>query len=770
MSAPITRQSLEEASLDWILVSTFVCRLDAADQDRLLAEFEWRSFAAGEVVIPEGVPGPGLELIVEGSAMVRVHSVGGDKVLREQVGPGHPIGERSLFLGRDTGSEVIALSRMRTLHLAPRAFHEMIARSPAFRAVILQLVTLHERSAGIFDLLVRNPFFRLLGRADLELLMQAGTIEAIEPGHRIVRAGDRGSDVFVLLKGKVAVYAPLHEGGQRELLECAAPGTLFGHAAPLLEVKRTADIDAVEPSEVLAIPARAFMEILAQNPSVLRRLYRDLAAMDLRAEAAETASQRPLVTSINGLASGIGATTLAYGLAAEIGAGGSVVLVDLALPSSAGRLGMAIVDERVGEVAIGRLVAPRSWRFRVIFPRRAEDALALIAALRQSEGRRSHVLVVARAHERLPVGTQAACDQAIFLRHLSDGKQAEPARHGQFHIEAVRMPAVPVDGPVAASAPSVRIPADERTAGRFWSERDPELLRDEKRALGRSCRRLGRIVLGRAVGLALGGGGALGFAHIGLIQVMREAGIAIDYIAGSSFGAMVAGVYAGGGEEALAELIRRRHVLQWVINASMLTTSAIPPFVDRLLGRQLLSATEIPFLPVSMDLLSGREVVLSRGTIGQGVRSSSGLPGPFAAWRLGSWRLVDGGIINNVPASTTWEAGANFIIASNVIPSSPQAMMARREGGLIARAPSLVLSRMDDLLRSMYWLMSQAGRDRAYLSDYLFNLNVHGFGVHDMTCGEAIAEAGRRQAERELPAILHAWRSDGSARVTRPGG
>ncbi len=763
MAGPkLTRAELLEASLDWVLETTFVARLSGAEQDELLAALAWRSYVDREEIVREGAASAGIDLLVEGRVAVEWGSP--PRAMRA-LGAGQLVGERSVLSAAPAAATVRALGPVRALHLASADFPALVARVGRLRPELEALARLRERSREITDVLLQNPILRLLGHEGLERLLDASTLERVPAGLRLVAAGDRGLDVVLLVKGRLAVYAPAVEGAARELLATEGPGAMVGHAAAMLETPRTADVEALEASEILKVPARAFMDLVSQSPSLQRRLYQQLAAMDLRAEDARRARGGAMLVSVFGTRASVGATTLGYGLAAELagpGAAQRVVLVDLAGPRSAARLGMGARDEVVGGLAVRSLDAPPSWGFRALWPADRDRTHDLLDALRAADPD-AHVVVAAASRDDLDVRAMERCEAVVFVRPPGDASE-QSGRNAQFRVEALRvrpgLASLPYHGPSA-----VRVPDDPAGALAFWRGGDPSVLRDPARAIGRACQRLARVLHGRSVGLALGGGGALGFAHVGLLRALSAHGVTVDYVAGSSFGALVAGLFAAGGLDALEELVRQRRRVQLHTWAAMATSEALERLVDSFVGRVQMTETEVPFLPVAMDLFTGRQVVLQRGTVGEGVRSSSCLPGPFAAWRRGSWRLADGGIINNVPASVVWEAGAHFILASNTIPraAAPPASLPPALGAIESQ-----LRRFDDMLRATYFLMSQAGRDRATLADYVFDLDLPMYSVQDMTRGDVIADAGQRQAEREMGDILEARRTDSSARTRTP--
>ena len=171
-------------------------------------------------------------------------------------------------------------------------------------------------------------------------------------------------------------------------------------------------------------------------------------------------------------------------------------------------------------VPLMRLPPTAARSFPVLWPGDPGQALALIDALRARDGERTHVVVAASPQSPLEAPAVAVCEALVLLRRADEVTHAEPARHGQFRVEAVRL------GPGTAALPhtgphTVRVPEDAAAAQGFWRAGDPRGLRNEGCRFGRAVQRLGRVLQGRSVGLALGGGGALGFAHLGLIQIRR---------------------------------------------------------------------------------------------------------------------------------------------------------------------------------------------------------------------------------------------------------
>jgi len=172
------------------------------------------------------------------------------------------------------------------------------------------------------------------------------------------------------------------------------------------------------------------------------------------------------------------------------------------------------------------------------------------------------------------------------------------------------------------------------------------------------------------IGLALGSGSARGWAHIGVIKALTEAGIHVDYVAGTSVGAVVGAVYASGRIDSFKDVVLQ---LDWKKIASFLDVvfpksglidgNRIAEFIRSHVGEKNIEDLSLPFCAVSTDLATGNEVVFQDGDIIEAVRASISVPGVFTPVRKSGAILVDGGLVNPVPVSVVREMGADLVIA-----------------------------------------------------------------------------------------------------------
>ena len=172
------------------------------------------------------------------------------------------------------------------------------------------------------------------------------------------------------------------------------------------------------------------------------------------------------------------------------------------------------------------------------------------------------------------------------------------------------------------------------------------------------------------IGLALGSGSARGWAHIGVIKAITEAGIHVDYVAGTSIGALVGAVYASGRIDSFKDVVLQ---LDWKKIASFLDVvfpksglidgNKIAEFIRSHVGEKNIENLSLPFCAVSTDLATGNEVIIKDGDIIEAVRASISVPGIFTPVRKGDMALVDGGLVNPVPVNVVRKMGANLVIA-----------------------------------------------------------------------------------------------------------
>ncbi len=176
------------------------------------------------------------------------------------------------------------------------------------------------------------------------------------------------------------------------------------------------------------------------------------------------------------------------------------------------------------------------------------------------------------------------------------------------------------------------------------------------------------------IGLALGAGGARGWAHVGVLRRLDALGVPVDCIAGTSAGALVGAVYLAGRLDLLQDLARRiewRQMARLVFDvgfprSGLLTGRNIERLLQEVIGVGMIEDLGRPYAAVATDLLAHREEVFTRGSLAAAIRASISIPGVFVPARCGERALVDGALVNPLPVSVLRAMGAARIIAVDV--------------------------------------------------------------------------------------------------------
>ncbi|WP_438277701.1 patatin-like phospholipase family protein [Nitrobacter sp.] len=175
------------------------------------------------------------------------------------------------------------------------------------------------------------------------------------------------------------------------------------------------------------------------------------------------------------------------------------------------------------------------------------------------------------------------------------------------------------------------------------------------------------------IGLALGGGAARGFAHIGILRSLMAHGIEPDVIVGTSIGAVVGGAYAAGRLDTLEEWARSlqpRNIFSYLdirLNGSgLIGGTKLTARLEASLGQIRIEELPLKFASVATEVRTGHEIWLTHGRLVDAMRASYALPGIFAPMLVGDRWLVDGALVNPVPVSTARALGAEIVIAANL--------------------------------------------------------------------------------------------------------
>jgi NTE family protein len=247
------------------------------------------------------------------------------------------------------------------------------------------------------------------------------------------------------------------------------------------------------------------------------------------------------------------------------------------------------------------------------------------------------------------------------------------------------------------------------------------------------------------LGLALGGGAARGFAHVGVIQVLERNGIRPDLVVGTSAGSLVAALYASGMDGAALERaalsMDEAALTDWMLpllSRGMLRGDALARYVRQAVGGRLLQDMSPPLGVLVTDLATGQGVVFRRGDAAQAVRASSAVPGVFAPVAIAGREYVDGGLVAPVPVSQARAMGAEVVLAVD-ISADPKGNDASGMLGLLLQTTAI---------------MGQSiNRYELAGAEVVLRPALSGVGSADFASRKRSIEAGRAAMQAALPQL-----------------
>ncbi len=469
--------------------------------------------------------------------------------------------------------------------------------------------------ANPWAMLAALPLFSGLPKSVVDAAVAELEWISLPGGRLLFEAGAPADAVYFVISGCLGAFGP-----DGELVGRIAAGESVGEMGLIVSRPRAATVRALRDSELATLSAGTFERVLLGHPEAILRLAR-LTVERLEDSAGSHERQmmpRTIALIPHDADAGLAANT--GHLAAALSAFGRVDVVS---------------RERAGSHSSQWFHEVESRNDFVVYAAEAGDTAWTRLCLRQADV----VLLLARAEA--PPGTWPALD-------WQDGA----ARRAELVLTH--------RGGITAGAAAL------------WRASLPGVPCHHLRG-PRDCERLARLLTGRAVGLVLSGGGARGFAHLGVVRALREHGVPIDLVGGTSMGGILAaGVAADWSDAELVERFRRCFV-----DTNPLADFTLPLVslvagrkVGRLLRRELgdidIEDLPLPFFCVSSNLTSGRVAVHQQGPLWRWLRASVAIPGVLPPVFHGGEVYVDGGTMNNLPVDVMRAKGRGPVIGVDV--------------------------------------------------------------------------------------------------------
>ena len=441
---------------------------------------------------------------------------------------------------------------------------------------------------------------------------------ALAGGATLFTSGEPSDALFLLTSGSLGAFAGEDAS---KLIGQVVAGETVGELGLITGKPRMATVRALRDSELLMLDRSAFDSLGERDPRATLAMAR-LALERSNSAHRKSSSAGPRTLTLLPQTEGLDARHFADALAAALSIYGKTAVVDAELGA--------------GQTSAWFNAFEADHRY-VVYVAKAERSSWRELCLRQA-------------------------DALVFL--------ADPRAQPAPWSEAVRGTEAPLPRPEHLALMHAGKP--RLGAARRWARALPRALLHHVRG-DTDISRLARLVLGRSVGLVLSGGGARGFAHLGVIKALREAGVTIDAVGGTSIGAIIgAGVAADWSTEEMIETFRRHFVTTNPLGdytlplVSMVSGRRVARRLRESFGEREIEDLVLPFFCVSSNLTNGHAAVHRTGPLWQWLRASVAIPGVLPPVFTGRQVYVDGGVINNLPVDVMQELFTQDVIAVDI--------------------------------------------------------------------------------------------------------
>jgi predicted acylesterase/phospholipase RssA/CRP-like cAMP-binding protein len=702
------------------------------------------AYDANQRVLAEGEPGDCLYLVLNGRLRAVTHRPDGSEALLNEIGVGETVGEIALLTGEPRTASVYASQPSTLLRMSRAQLDWLRERDSAAAEAITRAIVERLQRSQLNLALHASKLFEGLPEPVLQAIRSKLELRLLRGGETLVRQGEESDALYIAVNGRLRVVQEQEDGRTRTLYELRR-GQSVGEIGIITGGPRIATVVAIRDSLVARLTRADFDQLLAAYPAVMLQQF---AAPVLRVLGQQSAGVRSpgAVATI---------AVIPIGRAGALAEFATQLAEALAAAGPTLRLSSADLDTLIGLPGAAQI------------PGDAPTSLSLVRWLNEQEV--SYSYVVYQADPAASHWTERCLRQADRVVLVADAGD-DPALSA-LELALLR--------PEAAGHAAQRClvlvhdPATGRPSGtRAWLEpRSVSAHYHIRRGDPSDMARLARLLTGRGVGVVLSGGGAPGFGHIGALRALREAGVPIDLIGGTSQGGVMACQYAMGWDDATTMAKNRaavRHRFDYTFPITALMAGA--EMTDAM--REMFEDTQLedlwlPCYCVSVNLSRAALAVHERGPVWKYTRATTSIPGVLPPVIDGGEMLVDGGLLNNLPTDIMRQredCGAVIAIDANSGIGSVRDQRPPYETSLSGwrvlwqrlnpfaakpRVPTMgnIMVRIAALNDAMHVKTSRG------LADVYMRLTIGKYGLLEFRALEAIVAAGYQTASAHLAAI-----------------
>jgi predicted acylesterase/phospholipase RssA/CRP-like cAMP-binding protein len=689
----------------------------------------------GNTLFKEGSVGDLLYILVSGRLAIYTRDKKGEKVVIDEKLPGSSVGEIALLTGQLRTASVEAIEDSTLMALSKEGFWQLAEKNPAILAVIKEAI-LPNLQGGYLARILAELFDSpdMTGLYELQSEMEWLTLAK---GQTLFRQGDPGDGMYIVVTGRLQIFIQ-DSAGKEHLHSEVGSGEVVGEMALINASARSATIYAIRETNLVKLSNQTFEQLINQYPRLMIQVTKMIVNRQQQMLTNKIGNTRSYNYVLVPLSENLDLDKLLFSLGQSMSVFGTVLTLN------SNKFNQLYA---VNNTANTPLDSPLSFV--------VNKCLTDLAA--------RYKYLIYQADFGWTNWTQRCISQADRILLVADAKDDCSLRQIEETIQKlydkIRVELVLVHPKDTKQPSNTKDWLSKRQVFSYHHIRQNDDLH---------TRKLARYLTNNAIGLVLSGGGARGFAHVGVLKAFREMGIEFDAIGGTSMGSLIGAVYAYKlDSEAFTDLCIKfassKQLFDFTLPiVSLMSSGKMTNVMEELFGDILIEDLWNPFFCVSSNLSQAKAIVHREGLLRRAVRASVSIPVVFSPIIFDGDVVVDGGVMNNFPVDimrNLCEGGT--VIGISVTPPSDKVhtfgqtdsvsgwkVLLNKLNPLSEKeaVPSLIWTVLRSLEVNNVNLQNQMND----LADLFINPNLNEFGILDFGSFEPIIKIGYETALPKL--------------------
>ena len=603
---------------------------------------EWVVLETGEILFRQGDPSDAMYIVVSGRLQVSITEEDETEKVVAEIEQGELVGEIQVLTGGERTASISASQDAELIKFSKSTFEWFANRESELIQqvnVIIRRRLQHNQLAFILPKL-----FGTLAKDELQAIEAKAEWVQIQRGKDLFRQGEPGDSFCILVSGCLGV-AIEDEDGNRQMVNQIRRGEIVGEMSLLTDDNRSASVYAIRDAELARFSKIEFNRLLEKYPKLLMQIARMIVNRLRQANISSKIISDSTIIAVLPASPDVPLSDFVNRLTAELSSLHPTLHVSSErLDHFLGTPGISeLSEDNPNNIRISAWMNSQEGKHRFIV---YETDMSVSNWTRRSIRQADQILIVGQATANSDLGEIEA--ELLYSENDTTTRQVLILLHPNG--------------------------SQQLSGTKQWLDvRRIEMHHHVRWDTNADFQRVARFIAGTAVGLALSGGGARGFAHIGVIRALEEAGIPIDMIGGTSMGALIAAEYSLGWDCETMTDISSQNVSKMIYDLTLPISSLFAgrKLVNRLknfFGDACIEDLWLPYFCVSSNLTRAEMAIHRTGALWRSLQASNAAPGLFPPVVLNGDLHVDGALLSNLPADVMNKLCEGTVIAVDVSP------------------------------------------------------------------------------------------------------